>query len=153
MNIQERLFFDFIIDSTGKVKDIKCIKGNNDILIKAATETLSRMPSFKPAMFDGVPVNYRMRVPITFKFENNSTIVDEELNEINKNWKKGKVLKDPYTRQKIDFNLIGGTKYFKVYYYKSNKIHKEILNEDELERLNELKFDTKKNCKKYYKWL
>jgi len=57
----------FEMNSTGKVVNAKIIKGLNSELDAEALRIVSQMPSWKPALKNGMPVCFDYKVSITFK--------------------------------------------------------------------------------------
>lgn len=67
-DIQGTVAISFVINKQGKVVDIKT-KGpdNGEILEAAAQRLIEKLPNFKPALKDNVPVNTKYEFPIHFK--------------------------------------------------------------------------------------
>lgn len=62
-----RSFVEFTIDTTGQMRDIKLIKGFNDLADREAVRVLSTLNyAFNPARQRGIPVRSRLVIPITF---------------------------------------------------------------------------------------
>lgn len=66
MDIQGRVFVQFIIDETGKITNMKVIKGVHADIDAEALRALGKVPNFIPGKQRGVPVKVRMVIPIQF---------------------------------------------------------------------------------------
>ncbi len=64
--IQGKVFLSFIITKEGKVKDLFVIKGNSQ-LVGESLRVGKMMSNWKPAIFEGKPVNSKFILPLSFK--------------------------------------------------------------------------------------
>jgi protein TonB len=64
-NITGAIHIYFVIQYDGSVRDVKIVRGLQPDLDKEATRVVMSMPSWKPGMRGGVPVNVRCIIPIT----------------------------------------------------------------------------------------
>ncbi len=67
MQIEGRVFVEFVINRDGSITEIKVIKGIGGECDEEAVRVLKSSPRWKPAKQRGVPVRQRMVLPITFK--------------------------------------------------------------------------------------
>lgn len=66
-DVQGRVIVTFVISKEGKVVNPTIHRGRDKDLDREALRIISKLPDFKPAMKNGVPVNVRMNVPINFR--------------------------------------------------------------------------------------
>jgi TonB family protein len=66
-NITGRVFVDFMVSKTGKVKNVVVSKSVNPSLDAEAKRVISKMPDWKPGMQTGRKVDVQMMVPVEFK--------------------------------------------------------------------------------------
>ena len=66
-NIQGRVTLCFTVTETGKVSDVKVLKGADPILDKEAVRVVESSPEWTPAMKDGKPVPVTYTFPVIFK--------------------------------------------------------------------------------------
>ncbi|OFX57892.1 MAG: energy transducer TonB [Bacteroidetes bacterium GWA2_30_7] len=64
--IQGRIFVGFVIDKTGKVTEVKILRGVDPYLDKEALRVVNNMPSWSPGKQRGKPVKVSYQVPIKF---------------------------------------------------------------------------------------
>ena len=62
------VFVDFIIDSTGKVNDVRLRKGLQDDLNNVVVAAVEEMPAWAPGFVDGYPVNVHCTLPIPIPY-------------------------------------------------------------------------------------
>ena len=67
MGIEGRVFVQFVVDKTGKLTDIRAIKGIGAGCDEEAVRVLKSAPRWTPGKQRGRPVKVRMILPITFK--------------------------------------------------------------------------------------
>lgn len=65
--IQGRVTLSFTITETGKVSDVKVLRGADPILDKEAVRVVESSPDWTPAMKDGKPVSVTYTFPVIFK--------------------------------------------------------------------------------------
>ena len=65
-NIHGRVYVGFMIDRTGKVKDVRLLSGVNEELDKEALRVATLLPSWKPGTAGGSPVDVHYILPIDF---------------------------------------------------------------------------------------
>jgi len=70
MDMEGKVFVEFIIDETGKVTNVKTIKGIGAGCDKEAVRVLEKSPLWSPGKQRYVPVKVKMVVPIIFKLNN-----------------------------------------------------------------------------------
>ena len=86
MGIQGRVFVQFIVDETGKVTDVKAVKGIGAGCDEVAEKVIAASPNFEPGKQNGKPVKVRMVVPIIFSLEDSEETGAVEINvDINDN--------------------------------------------------------------------
>jgi protein TonB len=64
--IEGRVIVSFIIDETGKVKNVKTLKGVHPLLDKEAERVVSLMPNWIPGKHNGKNVKVQFNLPVTF---------------------------------------------------------------------------------------
>ncbi len=67
--IEGRVFVSFVVDSTGKVADIKILRGVDSLLNSEAIRVISNSPLWKPGEQRGKPVNVYFTLPVNFKLD------------------------------------------------------------------------------------
>lgn len=67
MNVEGKVFVQFVIDKDGSITEVKAIKGIGAGCDEAAVKVISGAPKWKPGKQRGRPVKVRMILPITFK--------------------------------------------------------------------------------------
>ena len=67
MNVEGRVFVEFIVNKDGSLTDIRVIKGIGAGCDEEAVKVLESCPPWNPGKQRGVPVRQRMVLPITFK--------------------------------------------------------------------------------------
>ena len=65
--IQGRVMVQFKICSDGEVRDVKVLRGVNELLDAEAVRVISASPKWEPGRVDGKPVNVTYAFPIVFK--------------------------------------------------------------------------------------
>ena len=60
---------DFMVSSTGKVKNVQVTKPVNPLLDVEAKRVISNMPDWKPGSQAGKPVDVQIMVPVEFKLQ------------------------------------------------------------------------------------
>jgi TonB family protein len=68
-NITGTVLVDFMVSSSGKVKNVVVNKPVNPLLDAEAKRVISSMPDWKPATQAGKAVNVQMMVPVEFKLQ------------------------------------------------------------------------------------
>jgi protein TonB len=69
MGIDGTVFVSFVINSEGKIVDIKTIKGISSDCDKEAERVVSLLPNWSPGMQNHRPVSVRMTLPIKFQLD------------------------------------------------------------------------------------
>ena len=64
--IQGKTFIKFIVEKTGKVKDVTVLRGVDPILDKEAVRVIRAMPDWIPGKEKGEAVNVYFTCPVTF---------------------------------------------------------------------------------------
>ncbi len=70
MGIQGRVFVQFVVDKTGKLTDVKTVKGIGGGCDEEAERVLRESVRWAPAKQRGKKVKVRMNIPIQFKLDN-----------------------------------------------------------------------------------
>ena len=65
--INGTVYMNFVVDETGKVIMIECMRSPHQMFTEEATRVLNKMPKWKPGMQGGKRVKVRMNIPISFK--------------------------------------------------------------------------------------
>ena len=65
-NIQGTVYVQFVVGATGKIRDIKIIRGVHSILDDESRRVIEKMPNWKPAQQGATKVATTVRVPIKF---------------------------------------------------------------------------------------
>lgn len=68
-NVQGKVFLQFVVTTSGEVRDIKVLKGIGSGCDEEAARVLALFPKWKPGQQDGKPVNVRFTLPINFQLE------------------------------------------------------------------------------------
>lgn len=71
MNIEGRVFVEFVVDKTGSVADVVAVKGIGAGCDEEAIRVVKNSPPWSPGKQRGKPVKQRMVLPITFKLAGN----------------------------------------------------------------------------------
>jgi len=71
--IQGRVLVGFVIDESGKVRDVKVLHGVDPLLDDEAVRVVSASPDWKPGRLQGEKVRAAMSLYIEFRLEKNST--------------------------------------------------------------------------------
>jgi periplasmic protein TonB len=66
IDVQGRVFVEFVINTDGSITDVRVIKGIGAGCDEAAKLVIENSPNFSPAKQRGVPVRYRQIIPIVF---------------------------------------------------------------------------------------
>lgn len=67
MNIEGKVFVEFVVNRDGSIVDVKAIKGIGAGCDEEAVRVIQSAPAWKPGKQRGKPVRQRMVLPITFK--------------------------------------------------------------------------------------
>lgn len=69
--IEGKVYLSFVVDKTGKVKDVKILRGipGGGSLEKEALRVIRGLPNFTPGMQNGQPVNVKLTIPIKFQLK------------------------------------------------------------------------------------
>jgi len=65
--IQGRIFVNFVVSRTGKITDVKILRGVDSALDQEAIRVIESLPAFSPGKQRGKPVKVSYNVPINFK--------------------------------------------------------------------------------------
>lgn len=68
-SIQGRVYIRFIVETTGKITNIKVFRGIDPFLDKLAIQVVKGMPDWIPGQCNGKKVPAYFTVPITFKLQ------------------------------------------------------------------------------------
>ena len=66
--IEGRVYVSFTVDVEGKPTDLSVVRSDDDALGQAAVDAVGQQ-RFTPGMQDGVPVQVRFTLPVTFKLQ------------------------------------------------------------------------------------
>lgn len=69
MNIQGRVFLEFVVEKDGSLSGLTVIHGVHELLDQEALRVLRKMPPWTPGKMDSKPVRCKIRIPVTFKLE------------------------------------------------------------------------------------
>ena len=61
-----KVMVGFVVSRTGKIQDVKIVKGLNRICDKAAIRVVESMPDWTPGQCEGENVSIYLRLPLTF---------------------------------------------------------------------------------------
>ena len=67
--ISGRVFVQFDVDKTGKVKNVKIVRGVHKTLDNEALRVVKSSPKWNPGYMDGKPVTVRFTFPIVFQMQ------------------------------------------------------------------------------------
>ncbi len=67
--IEGTVYVGFVVDETGKVKNVKVIKGVHPSLDKEAVRVASQMPNWTPGKHNGKNVKVQFNLPVKFALE------------------------------------------------------------------------------------
>jgi TonB family protein len=69
--IEGKVYLSFVVDKTGKVKDVKILRGipGGGSLEKEALRVIKGLPNFTPGKQNGQPVNVKLTIPIKFQLK------------------------------------------------------------------------------------
>ena len=67
--ITGKVYVNFIVSSTGKVRNVVISKSVSPLLNAEAIRVISSMPDWKPGMQAGKPVDVQIKVPLEFKLK------------------------------------------------------------------------------------
>ena len=62
------IMLEWVVDSLGKVSDVKIIKGIDKYIDSALIYVISQSPKWQPAMKEGKPISQRWRYPIKIEW-------------------------------------------------------------------------------------
>ena len=68
-NIQGRVVVQFVVTKTGKVGEVKVVRGVDRDLDNEAVRVVRSLPDFIPGNMNGEPVNVWFTLPVTFKLQ------------------------------------------------------------------------------------
>ncbi len=66
-HIEGTLFITFIVEQTGKITDVKILRGIGSGCEEEAIRVVNSMPEWSPGYLNGEPVRVRFNMPITFQ--------------------------------------------------------------------------------------
>ncbi|MDO1451428.1 M56 family metallopeptidase [Rhodocytophaga aerolata] len=67
--IEGKVFLQFVVNTNGSISDVQVLKGIGNGCDEEAIRVLKAMPSWKPGLQKGEPVNVLMAIPINFKLD------------------------------------------------------------------------------------
>ena len=67
INKEGRVKCTFVVDETGKIKDIKVVESAHLLLAGEAVKILQEQPDWEPGLRHGVPIGTRINISIQFK--------------------------------------------------------------------------------------
>lgn len=65
-HLQGRVYIGFMVDRSGKIKDVKILSGVNEELDNEALRVMGMMPDWKPGSAGGATVDVQYILPIDF---------------------------------------------------------------------------------------
>ena len=65
--IEGRVLVGFVVTETGKIKEVKVVKGVHSLLDQEAVRVTEAMPDWIPGKYKGKSVNVRYSIPVAFK--------------------------------------------------------------------------------------
>ena len=68
-NIQGRVIVQFVVTKTGKVGEVKVVRGVDRDLDNEAVRVVKSLPDFIPGKMNGQAVNVWYTLPVTFKLQ------------------------------------------------------------------------------------
>lgn len=71
--IEGRVIVEFVVDSSGKVKDIEIVRGVDDEIDAQVEKVIAASPKWKPAQLGGKDVSVRISVLVEFRLSKSST--------------------------------------------------------------------------------
>jgi periplasmic protein TonB len=71
MNIEGRVYVEFVVDRHGKISRVNVKRGVHPSLDQEALRVIESMPDWKPGVKDGQFVNVLFTVPIYFQIAHN----------------------------------------------------------------------------------
>ena len=66
MNLTDKVYLSFVVDSDGKITEVEVLKGEYDILNEEAMRAIELMPDWIPGKQFNKNVPMRMRIPVNF---------------------------------------------------------------------------------------
>ena len=66
-NIAGKVVLQFTVNKLGEVKDVKVVRGVNELLDNEAVRVVASSPKWEPATQNGVPVSVNYTFPVIFK--------------------------------------------------------------------------------------
>lgn len=79
--ISGKVYVTYVIEKSGKVTDVRVLKGVDEELDKEAVRVISEMPKWKPGMEKGKPVRVQITQPIDYKLDTNKKEDEVKENE------------------------------------------------------------------------
>lgn len=73
LKTQGKVYVNFMVDSIGKVTDIKTVRSIDYFLGKEALRVVNTLPDWTPGMKCGKKINFYVTMPVTFKLDEPST--------------------------------------------------------------------------------
>jgi protein TonB len=71
MDISGKVIIQFVVNTKGKIEDIRIIKGVDPLLDQEAARVIASSPGWEPAKQQGVDVKQLFVIPITFQLKKN----------------------------------------------------------------------------------
>ncbi len=68
-NIQGKVYIEFVVETTGKLSNIKVLKGIGYGCDQAAIHAVKNLKPWIPAEINGKPIRQRFRLPVIFKLQ------------------------------------------------------------------------------------
>ena len=76
--ITGKVFVNFIVDKTGKVKSIKIVRGVAPSLDKESVRVIGLLPDFQPGKQNGGAVNVSYTVPINYELDSKTKTIKKD---------------------------------------------------------------------------
>ena len=65
--IQGTVYVSFVVDSDGRLSNVKLLQGVSPLIDNEALRVVQRMPKWKPGLVDGKPIRVLFNMPVYFK--------------------------------------------------------------------------------------
>ena len=67
--VQGKVIVEFVVSKTGKVENVRVLRGRHPALDKEAVRVVKAMPAWNPGRNNGQPVKVTYTLPVTFKLQ------------------------------------------------------------------------------------
>lgn len=66
LGVDGKVFVEFVVSASGKVKNVKVIKSQDELLNASSVDVIKNLPDFEPGSQNGRKVNVIMTIPINY---------------------------------------------------------------------------------------